>query len=183
MIMETIQTINLGTIPRRVKLTILLIAIIGTIVLSVGFGRAYGDYIVGLGIWRWLGLFMVCVVATIPLHEGLHGLFFWIFGGDVRFGAKLKTPFGPVFWATSDKLFSKRQFRMISLAPQILTLTLILIIASAELPALWEIGLLIVAIGNLCGGAFDIYISCILGRFPVDSMFRDRQDGLQVYVK
>lgn len=172
------QAITLKTMSLKVKLALMLTALGVSILFGLYLGMTYGRYMSPL--W-WLLIFAIGIVATIPLHEGLHGLFFKIFGGKVSFGAKLKTPFGPVFWATSDKLYSKRQFQMISLAPQILTLVLVLLIVFVELPPVVEIGLFIIAAGNLCGGGFDIYISCKLTRFPAGVLIRDMKDGLMIY--
>lgn len=175
--------ITLSTMPRRVKLAIILGGLLGTFVFAIPFGMIYGDYIVGFGAINWLLLFMGCVVATIPLHEGMHGLFFRLYGGKVKFGAKLKTPFGPVFWATSDKMFPRRQFQTIGLAPQILTAVLGLLIILGDFSPMVQMGLIIVAVGNLLGGAFDIYLAVLLRRYPSSVMVRDIQDGLVIWDK
>ena len=172
--------ITLSTMPRRAKIAIILAGLLGTFVFSVPFGIIYGDFIVGFGTVNWVFLFLGCVVATIPLHEGMHGLFFRLYGGKVKFGAKLRTPFGPVFWATSEKMFPRRQFQMISLAPQLLTVALSSFIALGGLPPIVQMGLIIVAVGNLVGGAFDIYLAVLLRRYPSSVMVRDIQDGLEV---
>jgi hypothetical protein len=172
--------ITLSTMPRRVKLAIILIGLFGTFVFAVPFGIIYGDYIIGFGTSNWFLLFLGCVVATIPLHEGMHGLFFRLYGGKVKFGAKLRTTFGPVFWATSEKMFPRRQFQTISLAPQILTVVLGALVALGSFPAIVQMGLIIVAVGNLFGGAFDIYLAILLRGYPSSVMVRDIQDGLEV---
>jgi hypothetical protein len=171
--------ITLSSMSKRVKVAIILAGLFGTFVFAVPFGVIYGDYIKGFGTANWIILFLGCVVATIPLHEGMHGLFFKLYGGKVKFGAKLKTPFGPVFWATSEKMFPRRQFQMISLAPQILTVVLWAVLASGVSPIV-QMGLIIVAVGNLLGGAFDIYLAVLLRRYPSSVMVRDVQDGLEV---
>jgi len=172
--------ITLSTMPRRVKIAIILGGLLGTFVFSVPFGIIYGDFIVGFGTVNWLLLFLGCIVAIIPLHEGMHGLFFRLYGGKVKFGAKLWTLLGPVFWATSEKMFPRRQFQTISLAPQLLTVVLTTLIAFVDFPPLVQIGLIIVAAGNLLGGAFDIYLAVLLRRYPSSVMVRDIQDGLEV---
>ena len=181
--MEEIQKISLEKMTHRTKWTILLITFGVMSFFWLFLGVTYGLSPLSFGIWKWIALVSGCMAIIISVHEALHGLLFWVFGGKVKFGAKLKTSVGPIFWATSDKLFSKRQYRIISLAPQILTLTCVLIIFFAELPTVYEIGLWIIAVGNLCGGGFDIYISCILDKFPAGALFQDKQDGVQVYVK
>jgi hypothetical protein len=180
--MEAIGKVNLDTISPKDKWAIILIAFGIMMAFSWLAGMNYGTYIVSLGIWKWFTLFMVCLSIVIPLHEGLHALFFRLFGGKVRFGATLKTRLGPVFWATSDKLFPKRQFRIIALAPQVLTLICI-VIALFDIPTICKLGLWIIAAGNLAGGGFDIYISCLLGRFPAGALFQDQKDGIQVYIR
>jgi hypothetical protein len=149
-------------------------------VFSVPFGVIYGDFIVGFGTINWILLFMGCVVATIPLHEGMHGLFFRLYGGKVKFGAKLWSPLGPVFWATSKKMFPRRQFQMIGLAPQLLSVALSAVIIFGGFPPIVQMGLIIVVAGNLLGGAFDIYLAILLRRYPSSVMVRDIQDGLEV---
>ncbi len=172
--------ITLSTMPRKVKVAIILLGFLGSFVFSVPFGIIYGDYIVGFGMVNWLLLFLGCVVATIPLHEGMHGLFFRLYGGKVKFGAKLRTPFGPVFWATSDKMFPRRQFQTIGLAPQILTVVLGVLISFGNFPPMVQMGLIIVAVGNLLGGAFDIYLAVLLKGYSSSVMVRDMRDGLEV---
>jgi len=181
--MEATQIISSVTLSRRVRWGILIPAFAVYVAMWAGLIMYYWWDIATISMPLWTGMILFSIVTVTVIHEGLHGLFFWIFGGRVKFGAKLKTSFGPVFWATSDKIFSKRQFRMISLAPQILTFACFLVIFLAKLPPIYEIGLWIIAVGNLTGGGFDIYISLILGRFPAGSMFQDKQDGLTVYMQ
>ena len=49
-------------------------------------------FIIGLGVGTVLG---------IVLHELVHGVFFFVFGGRPRFGFKPWTRFGPVFYAAA----------------------------------------------------------------------------------
>lgn len=176
-----IDRISLSSMSRKTKVLIILVALFVTFLFSDLFALKYGAYVFGMATRDWVLLFLVCLLVTIPLHEGLHGLFFHLFGGRVSFGAKMWTAFGLVFWASSDKLYTRKQFTIISLAPQILTLILLPVVIWASLPVMWEMGLFIIAVGNLCGGGFDIYISLKLKRFPAGYMYQDTKDGLNVY--
>ena len=179
--MQAIQTISLATIPRRTKWGIFGAVFAVCMILGRLLTVYYWWDMFDMGLRAQAIMLVVAVVAMIVLHEALHGLFFWIFGGRVSFGAKAWTSFGPVFWATSDKLFSKRQYRTISLAPQILTAACLLVLLVTDLPAIYQVGLWLIAVGNLCGGGFDIYISILLGRFSAGAKFQDKKDGLIVY--
>ena len=44
-----------------------------------------------------------------------------------------------------------------------------------------EFAVVKLAVGNLCRGGFDIYISILVGRFSAGAKYRDMKDGLIVY--
>ena len=179
--MQATQTISLATIPRKIKWGIFGVAFATCMAVGVAISEWYYWRLPMMGLKTSLIMVAIALVATIVLHEALHGLFFWIFGGQVKFGAKAWTAMGPVFWATSDKLLSKRQYQIVCLAPQILTAICLLLIFTAGLPAIHQVALWIIAVGNLCGGGFDIYISILVGRFSAGAKYRDMKDGLIVY--
>jgi hypothetical protein len=173
------QSISLTSVSKKAKIVTILLCLGCVFAIFLLIPADYRAYIVEMGYLRWTGLVALCAVILIPLHEGMHGLFFRLFGGKVSFGARLKTSFGPVFWATSPKMYSKRQFQIIGLAPQLLTVICLLMLG--HFSPVVNIGLIITAVGNLLGGVFDIYISVLLRRFPAGVLVRDTMDGCVIY--
>lgn len=62
-----------------------------------------------LGLPYTILFFIGCALVEIVAHEGLHGLFFKLFGGDVSIGIK-RTKLGPIFWTSSSILYSRIKY-------------------------------------------------------------------------
>jgi len=120
--------------------------------------------------------------ASIAMHEGLHGIFFKKFTGKVRFGFKLKTGIGPVFYATSEgSKVSKHQFWAIALAPQIGSAVLIALLfaINASESVRWFLFCMVVI--NFLGGAMDMYMVFWLRRFPKNALVEDTKEGAVIW--
>ena len=154
--------------------------------LGIGFIIAYntGRFVdtSDISFWSRLGLLLGAVVVSITMHEGLHGIFFKLFTGKVRFGFKARTPMGPVFYATAlGEMVTKRKFWLIVLAPQIATGVLLGVIFLAHLSQSVEWFLYCIMVINFLGGAMDIYMAFWLRRFPRNSLIEDTQKGIVVW--
>ncbi len=124
----------------------------------------------------WLGLLLGIVI----IHEGLHGLFFWTYSRRVKFGVKWKTKYGPTPYATSpNSVFTRPQYQIIALAPQILTA--VLFVLSSFLDSSSSAILIIVAIMNLGAGCIDIWSALKVQSFPKKALIEDTQDGFTVW--
>jgi hypothetical protein len=174
---NVIGNFTLKNAPHKTLVLILLLGMLSVFVL-IGLS----NYMNRLGL---LEIILVCLVSavavTIP-HEGLHGIFMWKFGGKVSFGAKW-TKLGPAAYATSPAYFTKTQYRIISLAPQILTIVMLLIALLAKPSAIVGASCIIIAALNLGGGCLDIYMFWWVRRFPDNSFFKDNIDGVEVYAQ
>lgn len=134
------------------------------------------DGFIRIGLWL-----VVCVFATI-LHEGLHGLFFWRFTGKVKFGFKLWSETGPIAYATSlNSILSKHRMMMVTIAPQILTIVLLMLIGLVGLPNLLRYGLLNMAAFNLGGGCFDLYFIFLVLKEKGKIFVEDTMTGVVLY--
>jgi len=124
----------------------------------------------------------MAVILVAVLHEGLHGLGFWIYGGRPSFGFKLRSGFGPAFFTTSKgTLFPRPNMQSIALFPQGLTVVLLIILLSVELHTTIS-GLLVhTAVLNLAGGYVDIYIALAMGKYPKNYLVEDTQTGIRIY--
>lgn len=138
----------------------------------------------GGNLWIAIPLSVVLSFVGVLIHEGLHGLFFWLYSGKAQFGAKLWTHMGPVFYATSaGSRFTRLQYAQIGLAPQLLTLFCFTAVVSFQLPAALFYFLIMVGSQNLGGGTFDMYATYRVSRLPSGCLIEDVKDGWKVYRK
>lgn len=176
-----IAEMSLKTLTTRVKVFLHLLSVIIMLSFVTLMTITYGMYMHELGLARTLLLYLASVAIAILLHEGLHGLFFWLFGGHVVFGAKFRTPMGPIFWASSLGRYSRNKFRIIALAPQMLTVVLLLFVFLADIHAIIGMSCLVIVAVNFGGGVFDFYAVKFVGKYPQNYQIEDTKDGLRVY--
>jgi hypothetical protein len=134
---------------------------------------------IGMGTYvlMWLSL----IIGMVIIHEGLHGLFFWIYSRKVNFGVKWKTRFGPTPYASSPhSLFTKRQYQMMGIAPQILTAVLLCSGGAFAHVPIAAIGIMVAAT-NLGGGCVDLWAAFEIQRMPKDILVEDTGDGFKVW--
>ena len=134
----------------------------------------------GLVVITLLGL--VTYVATLLVHEGIHGLFFWIFGGRPRYGVGMITWFLPYAYATSPlDRFTLLQMSVISLAPFFWISALSLLSMSIWPAVSTYAG--IAFVGNFSGAVGDLWLVRQIWRFHGcrDVRFVDEKDALAVY--
>jgi len=144
----------------------LLDDILGTPVREIGLGKA-------------LLVILICATAVVVIHEGLHGLFFMLFGGKVSFGLKW-TKIGPAAYATSTNLYSKIKFQITALAPQIFTLALLVLFPFVSNQII-RYAFLVSMVCNLGGGFLDLYLVFWLRKFPKECFIKDSIGGAEVY--
>lgn len=184
--MKLVENLSTKTISKKKKWGVLLLGMGGYILLY-----NLGEYLLGIdfrevteeySLFWWLVIVTSSFVATIVAHEGLHGLFFWLFTGKAKFGFKLWSSWGPIFWASSPgSLISRRRFQIVALAPQILTIILLPIMVFVPLSSILAYCLLIAAGFNLCGGCFDIYLFFVLRKYPKHFLVQDTLDGALIW--
>ena len=176
-----IGSITLKDIPGRVVAAVVLMCM-GVVGLVNLYAWHSGIHLRGLTENLILsGVALGCTIIVVALHEGLHGLAFRSFGGDVSFGVRWKTKWGPVPWASSSKLFPRLQSQAIALAPQVLTIGLLAVFLVGDITVVARWLCLVLAGMNLCGGFFDMYVAKWLSRYDKGCLVKDTQDGVQVF--
>lgn len=127
-------------------------------------------------------LFVGCVVGgmvvLILVHEALHGLAFWLCGGKPSFGMRWK--YLAAYTTCREQLFTIRQFIIVVLAPQALTLVLLV---TALAGWAWAGLLWAFAVVNIVGGVWDFYIVVwlVLKRQYHGFLAEDTKTGLKIY--
>lgn len=182
--MELIEDWKLKSCPRRKRIGVLMLGMSGMLFIIV-----LGEYLLKIDVksitnsWAsWAAVVISVFVVVTVLHEGLHGLLFWIFGGRVHFGAKLWSLMGPVFYASSPgSLIPRAKYQMIALAPQLLTVLLFLMLALAPLSNIVAYALILAAALNVGGGCLDIYATILLRKYPRSVLIEDTRDGFKAY--
>ena len=124
-------------------------------------------------------------VVGVTLHELAHAIAFLAYGGRPRFGFKLWTRFGPVFWAGAPGCYmSKAKFAVAGLAPLVLLTALLLpALLLAPLGGVVHVAVLVAYFLGVSGSAGDVVILSKVMRYPSEALFEDHGDGFKVYSK
>ncbi len=121
------------------------------------------------------------IVATIVLHELVHGLTMRQYGVHPQYGALWKQL---MFYATSPGYaYRRNSYILITLAP-LLVLSGLAILGMVLLQGTQWIWLLIL-LATLNGhGAFaDVWMVCVLLRYPKTAYVMDERDGVRVFTQ
>ncbi len=120
----------------------------------------------------------VALVVMLPVHEMVHGLFFWWFAGQrPRFGVK-----GLFLYAAAppDVYFPRNQFLIVGLAPLVLlTLVGLSLILIAPVGAVSMLSLFVIF--NVAGAAGDVVMALRFLPYSPDSLIQDQDTGVIVY--
>ena len=128
------------------------------------------------------GLVMGAAIG-VALHELGHAAAFLAYGGRPRFGFKLRTKFGPVFWAGAPGCYmSKAKFAAAALAPTaLLTALLPPALLLAPVGSLAHVAAMVAYVLGVSGSAGDVVILGKVMRYPSGSLFEDGGDGFKVF--
>ncbi len=149
--------------------------VLGLMLRGLYQGTAEGSVTI-TGVSDLLFLF-VGIVAVLVLHEAVHGILFRVFGGKVRFGAKLVGRAMPALYATSDVRMPRNQYIVVSLAPfVIISLGLLVVGIVADGDGTAVLALLLMA-GNSGGSVGDIMMAHMLRKHDPGTLFQDKEDG------
>lgn len=117
-------------------------------------------------------LFLLFFLSLI-LHEGIHGLFFKIFGAKkVRFGFKK----GMAYAEAAGSYFRPWQFSVIALSPFCVLSLLYLLLGQ-----LYPISALLLAAMHTSGCVGDFYFVYLLSKFKGMSWIEDTKNGINLY--
>lgn len=137
--------------------------------------RAIGQ-VGGWGILLWVVINIVAYLVVLPLHEGIHGLAFSLWGGKPYFGTKL--PFA-LYCGAKNQLFRRNQYLVVGLAP-LVVITVAGIVFTLLYPGLAAYTLL-GTVGNFSGAAGDVWVAQRILRQPADLLVEDTQSGYRVW--
>jgi hypothetical protein len=116
-------------------------------------------------------------VLMLIVHEGIHGLFFWIFTGSrPRFGFRGYYAFA----AAPDWFIPYRHYLVVALSPVVL-MTLIGIGTLWVIPEAWLGGLIFWVSMNFSGSVGDMMVAAWLLRKPATFLAQDYGDGVRFY--
>jgi len=178
--MELVEEFKIKNLPKRKRIGIVLMSC-AVMIFVIEIGRYLPRLsIQDVGFINWSIMVVAVLIFVVVIHEGLHGLFFWLFSRKVKFGFRLKGSMGPAFWTSSPgSLIPRLRFQIVGLAPQILTVMLLLLLT--PMPTILKYGLLWAVVFNLGGGGPDIFGVIYLRRYPRSCLVEDVEDGMRIY--
>ncbi len=180
---EEIGRWDLGQVQRRVILVLLVLSLIAMVV-TANVAIAIKYLATGVSsISLDLGSMALGLVGGLALHEAAHGVAFMGLGARPRFGAKLKTRFGPVFYASAPgSCLSRSGYLVVGLAPALgLTVLLLAVIAVAPAGGLIGSAAFMAVVLNVGGSAGDAMMMRTVLTYPANARFEDTADGFTVY--
>jgi hypothetical protein len=133
----------------------------------------------------WLGLpplvaifgVLVLFAIVVYLHEGIHGLGFWL-------ATRTRPVFGMrnlyFFAAAPDWYIPRNSYLLIGLAP-LLVISALCIFMMAVIPREFISAFLILAVMNASGAVGDLWVAVLLLRQPADALANDRGDEIRIY--
>lgn len=130
------------------------------------------------GIAGFIGLLVGVTVVMIVVHEGLHGLFFWLYTHEKpRFAFK-----GFYAYAAMPGWYlPRREYLITALAP-LVGITVLGVLGLALLPGKADAPLLLLLILNTSGAVGDLWIAGALLRAPAGVLGSDSGDSAELYV-
>jgi hypothetical protein len=135
------------------------------------------------GTWQDTLIFIInlalVTVVMVVLHEGLHGLFFWLFSADrPRYAIKVYYAYA----AAPGWYFPRWQYFFTALAP-LAGITLLCIAALAWAPAAFAIPAYLLLVFNTSGAVGDIWVALRLFSCPKTTYIKDYGDRIEFYTR
>lgn len=120
---------------------------------------------------------LVITIIVMFVHEGFHGLFFWIFSGKrPQFGVKSYYAYaGAPGW-----YFRRGQYALIGLAP-LIGITLLGIAGALWLPDAFIMPIYLALVFNASGAAGDLWVVLRLAFCPSEMWVLDQGDGVEFF--
>ena len=139
----------------------------------------------GVSAWNVPGdeslLFMLLILAgyalTLIVHEGFHGLFFWLY---TRSRPVFALKWSYAYAAAPGWFIPKRQYWLIGLAP-LIGVSLLGVLLLPFLPLTWLLAWLVAVASNVAGAVGDMYVVLKLAFAPEDTLVNDRGDAIAFY--
>ena len=131
-----------------------------------------------VGIASFLALLLAVMLVMLVLHEGLHGLFFWLF---TREKPKFAFKGFYAYAAMPDWYMPKKEYLITALAP-LVGITIMSVIGLALLPGWADAALVWLLILNTSGAVGDLWIASALLRAPAGVLGRDAGECSELFV-
>ncbi len=141
-------------------------------------GQLRGDsFNVGAGFPLWIGL--VLLLATLGLHEWLHGLPMQLVGHKPRYGVKWRKMV--LYTTADDALFRRGEYLVVLLSPLIgiTLLGMFLIAVFFTSGVAFYIALAVILNGTSSIG--DLWMTGIVLQYPSTALIRDEAEGIRIY--
>jgi hypothetical protein len=122
---------------------------------------------------------LVAIVIMLTVHEGFHGLFFWIFSHSrpvFAFKGYYASASAPGWY------FPHWQYILVGLAPLVF-ITLIGVACLAWLPPALILPTWLILVFNTSGAVGDLWVVVNLLRFPASTYILDSGDASEFFVK
>lgn len=120
---------------------------------------------------------LAVLFLMVILHEGVHGLFFWLFtGGKVQFGFKGAYAYA----AAPDWYLPKTPYLVVSLAPLVI-ITVLGFITMLYVPSDWILPILLLITLNASGAVGDLYAFFWILKQPKEVLIQDFGDRMHVH--
>ncbi|WP_435179928.1 DUF3267 domain-containing protein [Halorussus sp. AFM4] len=129
-------------------------------------GGASVEYTVGPA---GIGVVAILSVATIVVHELVHGLVYRLLGYRVRYGVALNM--GAAYAAAFGQFQTRRDNLVVALAPLVAFTVVLTPLLAGPLPV--ALAAFLVLVVNTSGAIGDLYLSWRLLRMPEDALLYD----------
>ena len=127
--------------------------------------------------WMEMISFGVAIVLMLVFHEGLHGLFFWVFTkARPKFGFSLLYAYA----AAPDWYIPRNAYLVVGLAP-LVVITLVGLVMILWMPHVWLPATLFLVALNAAGAVGDMYVTLMLLAQKPDVLVNDVGAGFTIY--
>jgi hypothetical protein len=128
------------------------------------------------GALLWLVINIAGSLVILPLHELIHGLAFFLWGGKPFFGAKL--PFA-LYCGARQQVFRRNQYLVVGLAP-LVVITVVAFVLTLFFPILASYTLF-ANLSNFSGAVGDVWVAARILRQPADILVEDTDAGYRAW--
>lgn len=128
------------------------------------------------GVLAWIGINLVAYLIILPIHELLHGLVFFAFGGRPYFGARLPLA---LYCGARNQLFRRNAYLLVGLAP-LVVITVLGIVFTCLAPVAASY-ILLATVGNVSGAAGDILVAWRLRHLSPHVLVEDTDTGYRAW--
>jgi hypothetical protein len=187
---------SIGSLNLSKNIVALILVNLAGVALLLGFGWLFlrlagwirpdaalplaGNWAISLNGWRLLGLALGVIaiqVVVIILHEGVHGIFFWIF---TRQRPVFAFRGAYAYAAVPGWYIPRGQYLVVGLAP-LVALSLVGAGLMAVVPESWILPLVAFMVINAAGAAGDMALAVWLIFCPARTFAQDRGDSVTLY--